>query len=178
MIQKQDNKLYDTKPIQDFIANAGDYKYYWFTSNVSVSNPNTAWEYQITTSATLDGGDVDLYISSLDGRFPVTEDYDFASENLGADSIYVNSNSSFFDEAGYNKSNGIIFVVGVKAITPNVSFTLIMTGPSRTAITITNLTAGQQITRGLQGNAINNRTNYFKWYNWGQKDFRINIDVT
>jgi hypothetical protein len=21
-------------------------------------------------------------------------------------------------------------------------------------------------------------TNYFKWYNWGGKDFRINIDVT
>jgi hypothetical protein len=66
----------------------------------------------------------------LDGRYPVADDYDFASENMGADSIFINSTDSFFDNAGYNKSNGILFVVGVRALTDNVQFTLMMSGPN------------------------------------------------
>lgn len=93
-------------------------------------------------ASTTSNKDVDLYVSILDGRFPVAEDFDFASENMGADSIYVNSQSSFFDDAGYNKSNGIVFMVGVRAINPGVSYTLMMTGPNRQSIAITNLTAG------------------------------------
>jgi hypothetical protein len=78
----------------------------------------------------LSGTDVDLYVSILDGRFPVSEDYDFASENMGADSVFINSTNSFFDDAGYNKSNGILFMVGVKALTDGVNFTLMMSGPN------------------------------------------------
>lgn len=73
-------------------------------------------------------------MSVLDGRYPVTEDYDFASENLGADDIYINSQDSFFDAAGYDKRNGIVFMVGVKAITANVTYTLMMTGPTKQQI--------------------------------------------
>jgi hypothetical protein len=51
MILKQENKLFDSRPIQDTIATAGEYNFYWFTSNVSAINPNTPWEYQIITSA-------------------------------------------------------------------------------------------------------------------------------
>lgn len=60
-----------------------------------------------------------MFVSAFDGRFPVSEDYDFASENLGADDVYISSNSVFFDEAGYDKANGILFMVGVKALTAN-----------------------------------------------------------
>jgi len=67
-----------------------------------------------------DGDDVDLYVTVLDGRFPVSDDYDFSSTNLGPDSIVVNSNDYFFNSSGYNKSNGVLFMVGVKALTKNV----------------------------------------------------------
>lgn len=73
-----------------------------------------------------DGDDVDLFISVLDGRFPISEDFDFASTNLGPDSITVSSKDLFFNASGYNKSNGILFMVGIKAITPNVSYSLMM----------------------------------------------------
>lgn len=116
MVQRQQNKLYDRSPIVDAINVTGQYKYYWFTSNVTVSTPNVFWEYQITASPLDQGKDVDVYVSILDGRFPVAEDYDFASENMGADSVYINSRSSFFDDSGYNKTNGILFVVGVRAL--------------------------------------------------------------
>ena len=61
---------------------------------------------------------------------------------MGADSVYINSRSSFFDDSGYNRTNGILFTVGVRALTPNTTYTLMMTGPNQTAISITNLTAG------------------------------------
>lgn len=108
----------------------------------------------------------------------MAEDYDFASENMGADSVYINSRSSFFDDSGYNRTNGILFVVGVRALSPDTAYTLMMTGPTQPVISIQNLTAGQLVQKGLVGTNVNNRTNYFKWFNWGQKDFRINIEVS
>jgi hypothetical protein len=33
------------------------------------------------------GNDPDLFVSVMDGRFPVAEDYDFASTMKGADSV-------------------------------------------------------------------------------------------
>ena len=56
----------------------------------------------------------------LDGRFPVDNDYDFASTMLGPDNLVISSNDQFWDIAGYNKSNGVLFMIGVKALTPNV----------------------------------------------------------
>jgi hypothetical protein len=72
-----------------------------------------------------------LFVSAIDGRYPVSDDYDFTSNNVGPDDIYINSYSTFFDDAGYNKTNGILFVVGVKALTPGVSYTLVMQGPNK-----------------------------------------------
>jgi hypothetical protein len=34
----------------DTIAKAGDYKFYWFSSNASVSNPSAYWEYLVTVA--------------------------------------------------------------------------------------------------------------------------------
>ena len=89
-----------------------------------------------------DGQDADLFMSVLDGRFPVSNDYDFASTNLGPDNIIINSNSTFFSNQGYNKSNGILIMVGVKAITSNVSYTLMMQGPYIYPINATVLVTG------------------------------------
>lgn len=174
----QGNKLYDRNPIVDTIAQSGKYKYYWFTSNSSFVNPRAAWSYQITTAPTLLGKDVDLYVSILDGRYPVAEDFDFASESMGADSVFINSTNSFFDDTGYNRSNGILFVVGVRALSDNVTFTLQMAGPNQTNIQMTTLTTGLFQNGVIRGNVANNNTVYYKWYNWGQKDFRFNIEVS
>lgn len=76
-----------------------------------------------------------MYVSILDGRYPVAEDYDFASENMGADSLFINSTDPFFDDTGYNRSNGILFIVGVRALTDKAAYTLQMTGPLQTVVT-------------------------------------------
>ena len=91
IVQKQYNKLYSNNPVAGFLSDIGDYDYYWFVCNVSAINPQAYWEYTISASVDANGQDVDLFVSVLDGRFPVSEDYDFASTNLGPDDVYINS---------------------------------------------------------------------------------------
>lgn len=124
--------------------------------------------------------DVDLYVSARDGRFPVTEDYDFKSDNTGPDDVFISSSDPFWSNVGYNKTIGVIFVVGVKALTDNANFTLVMIGPNKLEVPFTALTPGVQYVRTLPGTsapAIQN-IQYFRWFNWGFKDFRINLDVS
>lgn len=96
-------------------------------------NPKVDWEYVIAASVEGATGqplqDVDLFVSVLDARYPTSEDFDFKSDNLGADDIYIRSTDEFWAKTGYNKASGIVFVVGVKALTDNVNYTLIMAGP-------------------------------------------------
>jgi hypothetical protein len=126
--------------------------------------------------------DVDLYLSVMDGRLPVDTDYDFVSNNIGPDDIFINSTNPFWTYSNWNTSNGIIFVVGVKALSDNASFSLIMTGPNRYKVNFTDLQTGVPITRTFKNisnnsavlGSINLET--YKWFNWGHKDFRLQID--
>jgi hypothetical protein len=93
----------------------------------------------IAVSVDTNGDDVDLFVSALDGRYPVDDDYDFTSNNLGPDDIYVRSNDAFWDSNKYKTKNGIMFIVGVKAMTSNVTYTLVMLGPNPLKIPISNL---------------------------------------
>lgn len=61
----------------------------------------------------------------MDGRDPVSEDYDFKSDFRGADFVHIESNSSFFEESQWDQSSGVVIVIGVKAITQNVNYTLV-----------------------------------------------------
>jgi hypothetical protein len=47
--------------------------------------------------------DVDIYVSATDARQPSSEDFDFKSDNLGADEVFIRSNDSFWDRSGYYK---------------------------------------------------------------------------
>lgn len=50
----------------------------------------------------------------MDGRYPVVEDYDFASYMKGADSVQIRSNDTFWELNGWNTSAGVVVVVGVR----------------------------------------------------------------
>jgi hypothetical protein len=66
----------------------------------------------------------------MDGRLPIDTDYNWASDNLGADDVYINNTDLFWKEnSEFNSSNGILFVVGVKALVDNASYSLMMNGP-------------------------------------------------
>lgn len=180
-VYNQNNKIYDRSPIKGSLTNAGDYDYYWFTSNSSYVDPTFNWEYAIT--ANIDGtnmtADVDLFVSVVDARYPTSEDYDFKSDNMGADDVYIRSSDDFWTKSGYNKMVGIVFVVGVKAMTPNVKYTLMMTGPTRLEYNYTTLTT-KWVQKSFTMKEINAGANtaVYRWYNWGQKDFKIGVDVT
>jgi hypothetical protein len=123
--------MYDRTPISGLIVNQGDYDYYWFVSNLSTTNASAMWSYTLSLGLAQDGQDADLFVSVIDGRFPVDSDFDFSSSMLGPDNLVISSTDYFWNISGYNKSDGVLFIVGIKAITPNVSYTLLMQGPTR-----------------------------------------------
>ena len=53
---------------------------------------------------------------------PTDADFDFTSNNIGPDNLVVSANDTFFSSRGYNTSYGVMFVVGVKALTDNVNY--------------------------------------------------------
>ena len=84
-------------------------------------------------AASVTSGDVDLYVTVLDSRYPTTLDFDYSSTKQGPDDILITSNDAFWSNNGYNTSYGVLFMVGVVANTPNVNYTLLMTGPNHYA---------------------------------------------
>ena len=91
LVQKQQNKIYDRSPINGLIVNQGDYDYYWFVSNLSTTNASAVWSYTLSLGLAQDGQDADLFVSVIDGRFPVDSDYDFSSSMLGPDNLVISS---------------------------------------------------------------------------------------
>lgn len=140
-------------------------------------NPNAYWEYVVAVALDNANQDVDLYVSAIDARFPTSEDYDFMSNDLGADNVYIRSDSDFWETTGYNKAFGIVFVVGVKALTDNANYTLMMTGPSRYEVNYTNLSSSWVQKTFPVGNSDRNNFHVYKWFNWGHRDFRVTIDI-
>jgi len=92
----QRTKLENRRPIIDTIEKAGDYKYYWFSSNASVANPQAYWEYVVAASLQGSNQDVDLFVSAIDARQPTSEDFDYKSDNYGADEVTLRSTDSFW----------------------------------------------------------------------------------
>jgi CO dehydrogenase/acetyl-CoA synthase delta subunit len=86
---KGDTMLQDSKPVQGTINVPGEYEYYWFVSLEAKENDGAYWQHSIALQIDSLGGDADLYVSVMDGRDPTSEDYDFKSENAGADTIIV-----------------------------------------------------------------------------------------
>ena len=58
-----------------------------------MGNPQAVWEYVVAASVRSGSSlaDVDLYISAIDARRPTSEDFDFKSDNRGADDIILRS---------------------------------------------------------------------------------------
>ncbi len=163
-------KLTSMKPVKGTIAKAGDYQYYYFSNNVTVISPTAYWEFLVSASILSQEGDVDLFVSAIDARNPTSEDYDFASQNNGPEDIVISSNNTqFFDKANYELSNGIVFVVGVKAMTSNVTFSLLMAGPrkfnfSYTEINITTPLSATFLNATKKRNA-SGTSNSYRWFN-------------
>jgi len=146
-----DNKLIEKEPVQYTIEKAGSYKYFWFSSNASVGNPQAYWEYVVAAGirGANSQADVDLFISALDARKPSSEDYDFKSDNKGADEITIKSTDPIWHNSDYYKEHGIVFVVGVKALTDNATFSLLLTGPKRYEVNYTAMAASVWYPREL-----------------------------
>jgi hypothetical protein len=111
------NKLHMNQPIVKEVTSNREghdaYDYYWFVINDTVRNPDAEFQYQVSVGSDT-GNDPDLFVSVMDGRYPVAEDCDFESNMLGADSVQIASNDTFWHLNGWNTSAGVVVVVGVR----------------------------------------------------------------
>lgn len=123
--------MVDKVPVSSTIDVAGKYHYYWFVNNITVARPNATWDYIVAASTFNKSQDVDLYVSAMDGRSPTTDDNDWFSDNTGPDDLHLTNADSMFAMKNWNTSNGILFIVGVKALTDNTTYSLMMSGPDK-----------------------------------------------
>lgn len=106
-------------------------KYYWFVSTRGMTEAE--WSHEIGLGIFALEGDIDLYVSVMDGRFPTPDDFDYSSELLGADYVTISSTDPIFDMSHpntYNASVGVVVVIGVqsKADVP-LDYTLVVRQP-------------------------------------------------
>ena len=110
------NKLVLNHPIK-VLGNAAqqEWYYYWFviTDNVADQSKNAAFDYHISVG-TAPGGNPDLYVTLMDGRYPTETDYDLASQQEGASAVTISSKDKMWKEKGWNTRAGVMVVVGVK----------------------------------------------------------------
>lgn len=60
----------------------------------------------------------DLFVSLVDGRNPDENDFDLSSTMIGADSVRILSDDPVWELKGWNHSDAVLVVVGVKFSTP------------------------------------------------------------
>ena len=93
------NKLYPEQPIR--VTHEGgvdEFKYFWFLSNGAkdAKDSGESWQHTVALAIETEESDFDLFVSVMDGRYPTDSDYDFKSTNLGADSVFLQSDHPMF----------------------------------------------------------------------------------
>jgi hypothetical protein len=81
-----------TKLASEYTGKTEVWDYYWFVINDVAIKPGASFDYHISVASS-SGGDPDLFVTLLDGRFPSSDDYDLGSQKKGADFLEITSNS-------------------------------------------------------------------------------------
>jgi hypothetical protein len=84
------NKVIPYTPIQSQIRQKGQWQYYWFVTTAANTTAKS-WNFDIAIGIRSLGGDADLYVSVMDGRYPTESDYDYMSDMIGTDRIRISS---------------------------------------------------------------------------------------
>ena len=130
------NRLESERPVLGTLGGEGSFKYYWFVSYGArdAEDELTFWQNTISLGVKTKGADFDLFVSVMDARYPVENDYDFKSTNFGADTVYLSSEDPVFGNSNsdsWDPSYGMVVVVGVQALQDyEAEFSLIYNGPS------------------------------------------------
>ena len=119
--------------------------YYWFVINDTVSLKSAAFDYQVSVSTTSNIYNPDLYITLMDGRWPTQDDFDMHSTMQGSDFVRISSDLTIWDEHGWDTQAGIVVVVGVKTITLDEPYILLLTNQKTAPTEITRINLDQSI---------------------------------
>jgi hypothetical protein len=65
-------------------------------------------------------------------------------------------------------------MIGVKALTDNVAYSLLLTGPQRYEVNYTAMTPNVWYPRQL---SLQNSSHFYRFMNWGHRDFKVSVDI-
>lgn len=183
-----DNKIYNNEPIKKnkpadlYGPGSEEWDFYWFVINDVAIKSDATFDYHIAVAG--DGGDPDLFITLMDGRFPSSDDYDLVSQKKGADFIEINSNSPIWTQKGWKTKYGVTAVIGVRTRSAT-NYTLIMNKPGNIASPAKNMkfqrVGDVPFVEKLAATGTTKRTtaneNVYMIYNWDHKDFSITLKM-
>lgn len=159
-------------------AEGDNFDYYWFVINDAALDHAADFQYQVSVGAD-GGGDPDLYVSLMDGRFPTETDFDLVSNQVGADSVRVEryANSTMWDRRGWDPTAGVVVVVGVRVDGP-MNYTVALTRPPTVAtsplLTMKRVVVGEAQQRvNLTAEASAGYSQIYQFYNWYHRSFDI-----
>lgn len=177
------NKLFSNNPIFDTVS-PGEFKYYWFVSTGAIfaTQNNPDWFHDIGVGIKTPGADVDMYVSVFDGRYPTEKDYDFKSTNLGAEALTLSSQDRVFKHTNpdsINPNAGLPVVIGVYNPGNVIAQFSVMERSENLLGNIYSLATNESKTTTLnrknQRSADNPDVKVFRWYNWEQGNFQLQV---
>jgi len=96
---------------------------------------------------------------------------------MGPDDVIIRSSDDFWQRTGYFRQLGILIMVGVRGNIAGANYTLMMTGPQRFEVNYTSLSSTWVQRTFPVGTTPSTNFHVYRWFNWGGRDFRINIDI-
>jgi hypothetical protein len=116
-----------------------------------------------------------MYFSFGDGRLPTADDNDFESTMYGADFMRINNENDFWADKNVQTTVGI-FVVGIEAKTAETNYALQSFINSQDIdYKVSAITSGETLEDVSVGAGA---YELYQWYNWGARDFEIQVDPT
>ena len=160
------NSTYDSEEFSDYTMD-----YFWFVINDTVADHDASFEYQVSV-ATEGNNNPDLYVSLMDGRYPILTDSDIKSEMFGADFISISSSLSIWRERGWDTTVGVVVVVGVKKSSADEPYIVMLTSPESypTEITRIKIDDSIEVVDPLGGERV------FSIYNWKHKNIYLTLN--
>lgn len=157
--------------------NGSFYDYFWFVINDTVLSPANTFEYHVSV-ATDEGKNPDLFVSLMDGRDPTDQDYEFASEMFGSDSVKISSKQTIWAEKGWNTSSGVTVVAAVKKPAKDTPYRILLTNLTNYRPDFKRIEVNDAYTVDQSyDNVLKLTKRYFQFFNWEHKDVTVTLTM-
>ncbi|CDW71175.1 UNKNOWN [Stylonychia lemnae] len=159
----------------DLVESSNTYKYFWYIFNATAN-----WRQTISMKINSLNDYAQLYVSINSCARPSDMYNLYKSDQFTSEIIQISSNDSYIKSFKFMPR--MLVVIGVKALTPTVNFTLFNYGPNyynTTFLNITDLTLNKSLNSTLRpiNQKLTNNFQIFRYFNFDSKELRFGVSV-